>query len=70
MAPALASSTLPLVTLGLSPVEEKQFHAPNHWRREAIRSLTKELVREKVDPAIHPGENRKEVALDVCFTGS
>lgn len=50
--------------------EAKRFRLASQWTREAIRSLTEELVREGVDLAIHPGVTRKEVALDICLTSS
>lgn len=50
--------------------EEKRFRLPSQWKRDAIYRLKQELGREKVDLAIHPGESRNEVALDICLTGS
>lgn len=51
-------------------VEGMRFQLPSQWEREAIRCLKQELARNKVDLAIHPGETRNEVALDICLTGS
>lgn len=49
--------------------EANRFLVPSQWSRSALQALTRELIEQQVDLAIHPGSDRKDVALDICVTG-
>lgn len=59
----------PRSVVSMPPLGEvNRFQVPSQWNRSALQALIRELAREQIDLAIHPGSDRKEVALDICVT--